>query len=77
MTRLPRGRRAGRRLRARRPTLFGEAELGQLMGVIIAINAWNRVGVGTALQPEALGMSTDDRSWHTASFPELRAARRG
>ena len=32
--------------------LFGEAELGQLMGVIIAINAWNRVGVGTRLQPE-------------------------
>jgi hypothetical protein len=22
------------------------------MGVIIAINAWNRVGVGTRLQPE-------------------------
>jgi AhpD family alkylhydroperoxidase len=32
--------------------LFSEAELGQLMGVIIAINAWNRVGVGTRLQPE-------------------------
>jgi AhpD family alkylhydroperoxidase len=32
--------------------LFDEAELGQLMGVIIAINAWNRVGVGTRLQPE-------------------------
>jgi AhpD family alkylhydroperoxidase len=31
---------------------FTEAELGQLMGVIIAINAWNRVGVGTGLQPE-------------------------
>jgi AhpD family alkylhydroperoxidase len=34
--------------------LFGEEELGHLMGVIIAINAWNRVGVATALQPEAL-----------------------
>jgi AhpD family alkylhydroperoxidase len=32
--------------------LFSEAELGRLMGVIIAINAWNRVGVGTRLQPE-------------------------
>jgi AhpD family alkylhydroperoxidase len=31
---------------------FSEAELGQLMGVIIAINAWNRVGVGTGLRPE-------------------------
>ena len=31
---------------------FSEPELGQLMGVIIAINAWNRVGVGTRLQPE-------------------------
>jgi AhpD family alkylhydroperoxidase len=34
--------------------LFGEEELGHLMGVIIAINAWNRVGVATALQPEVL-----------------------
>jgi AhpD family alkylhydroperoxidase len=31
---------------------FGDDELGQLLGVIIAINAWNRVGVGTGLQPE-------------------------
>jgi AhpD family alkylhydroperoxidase len=31
---------------------FSEGELGQLMGVIIAVNAWNRVGVGTGLQPE-------------------------
>jgi AhpD family alkylhydroperoxidase len=31
---------------------FSEAELGRLMGVIIAINAWNRVGVGTGLRPE-------------------------
>ena len=30
---------------------FGEDELGNLMGVIIAINAWNRVGVATALHP--------------------------
>ena len=28
---------------------FGDEELGQLMGVIIAINAWNRVGVATAI----------------------------
>ena len=33
---------------------FGEAELGNLMGVIIAINAWNRVAVSTELQPPAL-----------------------
>ena len=33
---------------------FGEAELGNLMGVIIAINAWNRVGVATELQPPEL-----------------------
>jgi AhpD family alkylhydroperoxidase len=31
---------------------FSDDELGQLLGVIIAINAWNRVGVGTGLQPE-------------------------
>jgi AhpD family alkylhydroperoxidase len=31
---------------------FDEAELGNLMGAIIAINAWNRVGVGTKLAPE-------------------------
>ena len=30
---------------------FSERELGNLMGAIIAINAWNRVGVGTALAP--------------------------
>lgn len=34
--------------------LFGEDELVRLMGVIIAINAWNRVGVGTALRAGAL-----------------------
>ena len=33
---------------------FSEDELGNLMGVIIAINAWNRVGVATALQPAAV-----------------------
>jgi len=33
---------------------FSEAELGNLMGVIIAINAWNRVAVSTELQPPAL-----------------------
>ena len=33
---------------------FGDEELGNLMGVIIAINAWNRVGVATALQPPVL-----------------------
>jgi AhpD family alkylhydroperoxidase len=31
---------------------FDETELGNLMGAIIAINAWNRVGVGTKLAPE-------------------------
>jgi AhpD family alkylhydroperoxidase len=30
---------------------FPEHELGNLIGAIIAINAWNRVGVGTALSP--------------------------
>ena len=34
--------------------VFSEAELGSLMGVIIAINAWNRVAVTTELQPPAL-----------------------
>jgi AhpD family alkylhydroperoxidase len=33
---------------------FTEAELGNLMGVIIAINAWNRVAVATSMQPGAL-----------------------
>jgi AhpD family alkylhydroperoxidase len=32
---------------------FDELELGNLIGAVIAINAWNRVGVGTALRPEA------------------------
>jgi AhpD family alkylhydroperoxidase len=32
---------------------FGDEELGNLMGVIIAINAWNRVAVATALQAPA------------------------
>ena len=31
---------------------FDDAELGNLIGAIIAINAWNRVGVGTKLAPE-------------------------
>jgi AhpD family alkylhydroperoxidase len=34
--------------------VFTEDELARLIGVIIAINSWNRVAVGTALQPEAL-----------------------
>ena len=33
---------------------FTEDELGNLMGVIIAINAWNRVAVATELQPPEL-----------------------
>ena len=33
--------------------MFSAAELGNLIGAIIAINAWNRVGVGTALAPPA------------------------
>jgi AhpD family alkylhydroperoxidase len=32
---------------------FTEQELGNLMGAIIAINAWNRVGVATGMQPPA------------------------
>ncbi len=48
----------GRRRRTRsttpRPTSSREDELARLIGVIIAINAWNRVAIGTALQPEAL-----------------------
>jgi len=32
---------------------FPAQELGNLIGAIIAINAWNRVGVGTALAPPA------------------------
>jgi AhpD family alkylhydroperoxidase len=31
--------------------VFDDGELGNLIGAIIAINAWNRVGVGTALAP--------------------------
>ncbi len=38
----------------RAAAVFGEAELGNLMGVIIAINAWNRVAIATAMQPGAL-----------------------
>ena len=30
---------------------FSPEELGNLMGAIIAINAWNRVGVATGMQP--------------------------
>jgi AhpD family alkylhydroperoxidase len=33
--------------------VFGATELGNLVGAIIAINAWNQVGVGLAMQPEA------------------------
>jgi AhpD family alkylhydroperoxidase len=32
---------------------FSEEELGNLVGAIIAINAWNQVGVGFAMQPPA------------------------
>jgi AhpD family alkylhydroperoxidase len=32
---------------------FSPEELGNLMGAIIAINAWNRVGVATGMQPHA------------------------
>jgi hypothetical protein len=32
---------------------FDDAELGNLIGAIAAINAWNQVGVGTALRPSA------------------------
>jgi AhpD family alkylhydroperoxidase len=32
---------------------FSSEELGNLMGAIIAINAWNRVGVATGMQPPA------------------------
>ncbi len=32
---------------------FPEQELGNLMGAIIAINAWNRVGVATGMRPPA------------------------
>jgi AhpD family alkylhydroperoxidase len=32
---------------------FDAAELGNLIGAVIAINAWNQVGVGTALRPSA------------------------
>ena len=31
---------------------FGATELGNLIGAIIAINAWNLVGVGVAMAPE-------------------------
>ena len=36
---------------------FPDEELGQLIGAIIAINAWNRVGVGTAMEPPPLEVS--------------------
>jgi AhpD family alkylhydroperoxidase len=32
---------------------FDDAELGNLIGAIVSINAWNQVGVGTALRPPA------------------------
>jgi AhpD family alkylhydroperoxidase len=31
---------------------FDDRDLGNLIGAIISINAWNQVGVGTGLQPE-------------------------
>ena len=34
---------------------FADAELGNLIGAIISINAWNQVGVSTALRPPAEG----------------------
>jgi AhpD family alkylhydroperoxidase len=33
---------------------FSEDELARLIGVIIAINAWNRVAISTLMQPGAL-----------------------
>ena len=36
---------------------FPDEELGQLIGAIISINAWNRVGVGTAMEPPPLELS--------------------
>ena len=30
---------------------FDDEELGQLVTAIVAINAWNRIGVATAMQP--------------------------
>ena len=53
MTRLPDGG-IGDEVYERAAAAFSEEELGNLMGVIIAINAWNRVGVATALQPPVL-----------------------
>ena len=53
MTRLPEGGVADDVYNAA-AAAFSEAELGSLMGVIIAINAWNRVGVTTELQPPVL-----------------------
>ena len=38
----------------RAAAVFADEELGNLVGVIIAINAWNRVAVTTALQPPVL-----------------------
>lgn len=31
---------------------FGEEKTAQLMMVIIAVNAWNRIGVGLSMQPQ-------------------------
>ncbi len=30
---------------------FSDGDLAQLMSLILAINAWNRIGVATRLQP--------------------------
>ena len=44
MTRLPGGG-VGDEVYERAAAAFGEQELGNLMGVIIAINAWNRIAI--------------------------------
>ena len=55
----------------RRGRAFGEDELAHLIGVIIAINAWNRVAIGTALQPEAWHEQRRSQLAHSG-HPELR-----
>ncbi len=37
---------------------FDDTELGNLIGAIIAINAWNAVGVSTGLKPEVEAVAT-------------------
>jgi AhpD family alkylhydroperoxidase len=53
MTRLPDGG-VPDAVYERAAAVFADEELGNLVGVIIAINAWNRVAVTTALQPPVL-----------------------